>query len=515
MYHTPPGKNGGNYTMARREKEFSMKKVSWFLVAMTLLAVIGVPNLAAQNAVLTSAIDAADGIFDGFDAVPTLSTESRYSAGVFGSYVDDFISVNDYDPEIGTFLFLGGFPIADGGTVETTETVVNLFGSRYALSAGFAKSFSRFYLGIYFGGNIVDAHGADSQGDITFSGDTKKASWATATWNANLAVLFGNATIGGIRLDLIMDDVTDTTTNWDGKIIGDGNGNGDYGDGAGTGVALAVSWGRPIALRGKELPIHAKLGYRFPDYVLTYPGAGDKQEDYSNAALLINAGAAYDLNDISTVEADLYLGGTFGSWRVGVLNGTTQGDFGAKLEVALANSFSPVTGVEIGLNPNLGIGFLNHDPNVTGDGSVDAYADTSFEIALGVDAGIKARLPGKFNKFTVITGAGLDIVDWQVTGVSGGDPSVKGNSQWAVTGIGWNPDTLTAVGSLGIGMVFDPNNNLSIGFGLSSLLDSLVEVDLPQMQIRAGRGLTAGGGHNLFGNLFNGAQIDLTVSYQF
>jgi hypothetical protein len=503
-----------------------MKKVIWLCVTMALLGVI--PNLAAQTGATQApqgrhALDLFDDMGD-FDAVPTLSTESRYSAGVFGSYVDDFISVNDYDPAIGTFLFLGGFPVRDGGNVDTTAVLTDAILNGYTLSAGFAKSFSKFYLGVYFGGNIVNASGTDDQGDQV----AKVRSSATATWNTRLAVLFGTDRIGGLRLDLILNDfdgttmnpITDTTTNDDGKVVSPGNG---------TGISLALSWGRAFSFREKDLPVHAKLGYRFPDYTLNYAGTGDKQETYTNAAWLINGGVSYDLNDISTVEADLYVGGTFGEWGVGDLtNRTVQGDFGVKLEAALANSISPVAGLEIGFSPNLGIGVYGQDPNVVGDNSADTYATTSFEIALGLDAGIKARLPGKFNKFTMITGAGINIFDWWVTGVTGGAPSgqkmAKGNSAWEIEGVSWNTDTLGPNNGLGIGTVFAPNDNLSVGFGISALLENLLEVDLVHMQVRPGDFFTSeqpginGGNNGPFGGLFGGAnpiQFDLTVSYRF
>jgi hypothetical protein len=442
--------------------------------------------------------------------------------------VDDFISVNDYDPAIGTFLFLGGFP-AVGGNVDTTAILTTQNDPNalipqhgYTLSAGFAKSFSKFYLGVYFGGNIVNASGTDDQGDRA----DKAGSSATANWNTRLAVLFGTEKIGGIRLDLVMNDfdgtlannsmtaIQDTTSYYDGKNIA----------GEGTGVSLAVSWGRPLVFKEKELPVHAKLGYRFPNYRLD--NDDPKQEHYDSAAWILSGGASYDLNDISTAQADLSLGGTLGQWDVGEDNASELGDFGVKLEAALANSISPVAGLEIGFTPNLGIGYYNSDPNVTGDSSRDEYAHTSFEIALGLDAGIKARLPGKFNKFTLITGAGLNIFDWTVTGVTGGAPSgqkmAKGNSAWAIEGVTWNEDTLGPNNGLGIGTVLAPNNNLSIGFGISTLLNNLLEVNLVEMTVTPGVFFTSdqpgisGGWDGPFGGLFsNGVQFDLTVSYKF
>jgi hypothetical protein len=69
------------------------------------------------------------------NAVPTISTEARYSAGRFGSYIDDFISVNDYDPAVKTFFFLGGFP--------ASSEVNNTDNPSYDLSVGLGKSLAR------------------------------------------------------------------------------------------------------------------------------------------------------------------------------------------------------------------------------------------------------------------------------------------------------------------------------------------------------------------------------------
>jgi hypothetical protein len=123
-------------------------------------------------------------------------------------------------------------------------------------------------------------------------------------------------------------------------------------------------------------------------------------------------------------------------------------------------------------------------------------------LAIGVDAGLKARLPGRFNKFSVITGVGINIFDWETSTIFS-DPR---RSNWTVNGIRWNEDTFTAKGTLGLGMVFVPINNLSVGFGLNVLVDSIVEFDLVQMQVRSGDFFTD----------FNGPLVfDLTVSYKF
>jgi hypothetical protein len=448
-----------------------MKRTVVFLLAMALLTAIGIPNLAAQT------IDP-----DAFNAVPTLSTEARYSAGLFTSDVDDFISVNDYDPEIGTFFFLGGFP-ADVSVEETSLLATSGAGGDYAISGGFAKSFSNFYLGVYLGGTIVDALG-------TKVSDPKFSS-STAAWNTKLAVLFGTSRIGGLRLDLILDGTDMTTRDDDGKVPGSS---------FGEGITVALRWGKDLSFGSRDIATHALVGFRFPDYELGGTSNskihhwGTHTTTGHPAELLLNGGIAWDLNDVSTLEADLYLGGNFGGASYGDTTDTDAGGFGALVEAALANTFEPLDGLELAVKPHLGV-------ELYGDNSQTNFSG-SFSLSIGAEAGLKARLPGRFSKFSVITGIGIDIFEWNTQTVFG-NPRI---SQWQVNGISWNEDTFTAKGTLGLGVVFVPITNLSIGFGLNTLLDAIVEFDLVQMQVRSGE---------FFTDIDDSLTFDLTVSYKF
>jgi hypothetical protein len=278
---------------------------------------------------------------------------------------------------------------------------------------------------------------------------------------------------------------------------------------------VGLSWGRSLSFNDKDLPVHLKLGYRFPDTTLDYTGLSGalKQETKKGGGWLLNGGLSYGLNDVSTLEADLFLGGTLGTSSTGGQSGKTKGDFGLKLAAALGNTFSPADGLEIGLKPNLALAVYGIDPDLSGALTVDGPAETSFEVALGLDAGIKARLPGKFNKFTMITGAGLQILDWRTVGVSGGDGNPKGYSGWELGGIAWKDETLTTASTLGVGTVFAPSDNLSIGLGLSTLLNNLVAVNLKTMEVALGSGFSGAG--NVLEGLFKNAELDLTVSFRF
>jgi hypothetical protein len=144
-----------------------MKKVMYLVTAMALLALIAAPNLAAQVPVPLKQ--------------EQVSTDSRYSAGTITSDIDDYLDVNYYDADIGTFLFLGGFPSdPDPNTNHfANESVIDLGGFTSGLSGGFAHSFKSFYLGAgVFSTEIF--------------GDNK----------TRISALLGNQAIGGIRLDI-------------------------------------------------------------------------------------------------------------------------------------------------------------------------------------------------------------------------------------------------------------------------------------------------------------------------
>jgi hypothetical protein len=477
---------------------------------MALLGVIGITTVPAQptpNPIL-------DGIsIDGFNAVRTLSTQARYTQGLFTSDVDDFINVNAYNPNIGTFFFLGASPV--GNDVITTNPITGL-------SLGFARSFSNFYLGLYFGGRMFNAEGeTDSGNGIWVAGSTAKASWATANWDISLAVLLGTQNLGAFRLDLILAG-TDHISKLDGKTVGTGGTGTNYGDRYITGnpgAIIAGTWGNDLS---DVLAAHIGLGFRFADYVLmSIPnmpsGFPSKATTYTDAVWGINGGIAYDLNTVSTLEMDLTLFGDFGTSTKPDVGPSTKepGSFGLAIDAALVNTFVPMAGLELGLKPYAGMGFLA-DPS-------DVGADINgFELVLGVDAGLKARLPGKLNKFSLVTGAGLNIFDWYTASLTDRPAPSKDVSAWRIDGIGFRAETLGPGGQLGLGLILDPNQNLSIGFGINALIDGLFVLNLQTMRITPGTffqgvgNTTAGPNTGSFlTGLFTNTAIDLTVSYKF
>jgi hypothetical protein len=464
---------------------------------MALFAAIGISNLPAQSAPLPTppghkAVDEMKK-FD-HNAVPTQSTEARYSAGIFGSYVDDFIDVNYYDSQVKNFLFLGGFPAADGQNVDQTDILTSA--PDYQLSVGLAHSFKSFYLGFYFGGQLIDAEGwSDPQGAYQPPADGNKQTGSSASSVFRTAVLLGTPALGGIRLD-----VNDRS--------------------------LGLKWGTTVK---EKIHPHVDLGITFPNYAETELAPGQTEKEWFGGDWLVGGGLYYDLNDISTLDAAFYLGGAFGPHgktttespgSSTTIKHSTNGDFGALLSAGLKNIYTPVDGISLGIKPTLDIALwgLNADEK-TGDTTTDVPSETYFELDLGIAAGISARLPKKLNKFTIISGVALNVLDWYTGYLTGGDPKAKPYSSWRADGISWDTATVGR-NSLGLGLVFAPTGNLSIGFGLNTILDNVIRINLVEMTVSPGMFFTGrqpgigGGTDGPFGGLFTGTRLDLTVSYK-
>jgi hypothetical protein len=436
----------------------------------------------------------------GFDAVQTSSTEARYSAGRFGSYIDDFVGVNDYNGQTKTFLFLGGFGGSDDNVAITDPPTVGL-------SAGFAAALKSLYLGIYFGGDLIQGEGTDD--GKTDDGTIR----SRGIWNNYIAVLVGNLPFGALRLDLIMDGDEVSTTKTDRKKTSE----------TGSGIMTALTWGNNL---GKLSP-RVSLGIQWPDHTFSKPQGPDEDattNTYEGGSLAIKAGTGYTLNDTSSLSADLIL--DFGFHEERTVNKSPDykysrnGPFLGFIDVGYSKKLALGDKLALGIKPNLTVGLKIHDPNDNDDGDkTDTAAQTTFETKIGLDAGLEFKA---FKKFTFYTGASLNIFDWVAWGVSGGDPKGGGGS-WQISGIGFEAGTPTdtfykgeSKNHLGVGLVFAPDEHLSIGCGLNALLDKFFVVDLEEMQIRAGDLWNSFRDENWLGNFWStGTTIDLTVSYTF
>ena len=78
-----------------------------------------------------------------FNAVQTESVPSRFSVQRFTSDMDDYIDTRFFDPNIGTFMFVGGH--------ANNSTPVVTF--------GFGRTIGSTYLGLYYAGSLVSGQG--------------------------------------------------------------------------------------------------------------------------------------------------------------------------------------------------------------------------------------------------------------------------------------------------------------------------------------------------------------------
>jgi hypothetical protein len=426
-----------------------------------------------------------------FDAVQTASTESRYTAGRFGSYVDDFVGVNDYNGEVKTFLFVGGF--GAGNTVNQTN-IPNV-----AMSGGFATSLSSLYLGIYYGGDLIKGQGYDD--GLSSNGTI----YSEGLWNNYIAILLGNLPFGALRLDMIMDNDTDTTTNYNGEKTG----------ATGSGIMTALTWG----MNSGNLAPHISLGIQWPDY--TFNKAGNTTtKTYSNGSLGIKGGLISTLDDTSSFSADAIIQFGFGQQSTQKdpdQKSTTNGDFLTFIDLGYSKTLAMGEKLALGVKPNLTLALKLDNPDVNNSPGtkVDAPMSTTFETKLGLDAGLQFKAT---QKFTLYTGASLNIFDWVAWGLSGGDPK-KGGGSWQIRGLEFSPESLGTYSNrsnLGFGLVYAPDEHLSIGCGLNALLDKLFVVDLQNMQVRAGTFWSSVSQNSFLGDLWStNTTIDLTVSYTF
>jgi len=479
-----------------------MKRIVFLLIAVLVIS----GSVWAQG---------VDDYFDMFNVVPTLSTEARYSAGIFSSMVDDYIDVNWYDPKIGTFFFLGGYP-SKNTSVDVTDYVTP---SPYQISFGLGRTMKNFYLGIYYGGSFVDASGDND-------GANKPTKTSDREWANSLALLIGTSAYGAFRLDIDLNTEVEKKT-YDGDIVSKER---DYAP------SFGLTWGGLPALA--YLHPYITIGIKLPEKYIYGANAGTN--NYKEATLKegslfgIQAGVSYDLDDTSSVSGDLIIGGMFGSsakgnglaMPVGIPGNGIDKDvdlktggvfaFGLKGNYKKTMDFGKVA---VGFKPKLSMGFMvDNSDDVKGDLDIDEPATFNFQLRTSIDLGLKYQVS---KKFALYTGASLQFFDWTTESYIGGDTK-DDSSGWDFNGIAWEQSSLANSGHLGFGLTFTPAENLVIGFGLNTLLDRFFKINLQDMTFKLGDNFNttdAGKDSGNIGdwalNLFRGVQFDLTVSYKF
>ena len=547
--------------------------------------------LIVSGAVWAQSIsDAPDygSVFPSLWVVPTESTEKRYSAGTFDSDVDNYLDPTAFDGQIGTFMFLGGFP-GQNGNIGATDPLTNFntggsstFGSwedndndpdtpdvwvpnfdpptKDTVSVGFAKSFGeKSYLGIYYGGTLVNAYGSQVTGN---DANIKKTAESTAVWRNNLALLFGIGSTG-FTLDLTMDNTESVTSKIDGKVVSQTVGNAP---------TVALGWGTNI---NDKLTPWVKVGFRFPDTVVTTNGASggmianpdydaakaaaandptdpnydatydpdtpeeilvpqkapDKKATVSKgAAFGLNAGVWYGLNDTSSVLADLsvavvlpdsykgdtkdllgtpgYVDATDPANPVDVpaVPGpdpyTKGGALGIDLYLKYTKALVFGENVTVKLKPNLGATFVSMS---TKDSRISDKQPSYnwFTLGAGIDIGAEYR----YDKIALYSGLGLRCFEWNTFGISGGNDKKNRPSEWTFEGLNWDSSRFGPNGSLGFGLTFTPIEGLVFGTGLN--IGALFNPILMELTPNTSHTSTSAA------QIWQNTALSITVSYKF
>jgi len=511
-----------------------MKKIVLFL----LVAVIAAGAVWGQAGTsIDTAFDisgrTATGRLGSFFVPNVVSTQSRYSAGIFTSYADDFVWFTSYDPKVGTYILLGGYPQTAADVAST-----NYQSSTTVVSFGLGKTLKAGYLGLYYRGHLLDADGTDNG----LKGDESDV-MSESTWNNGIAILYGNEKIGAIRFDIFFSpsfyehdvdgkpkstppDPTDPvgTPNNPGKTVTNP-------------PRFAFGWGKTLA---KETEFYAQLGYRFPtETVNTSLTNKDTDTIWGTSRLQLQAGiykplASKDKNTESSLSFDFLIGNIFGEKGEGDLALKDHpyvrgGQFFIEAEVGIKNTINVDDKLSVGFKPSATIGFRVDDSRSTIDGKdkFDAAKITLFEIDTGINLGVKYKAT---KKATLYTGVGFDIISFTAGGYSEGkdqkydkdntDPTKKNlavkSSAWEISGISARSETLHSGTNLGFGLTYEPSKNLEIGLGISSLLDRIVRFNVAEMRLETGlnnAGTTESGW--LFNNTLANLQFDLTIGMKF
>jgi len=482
-----------------------MKKMVFFL----LIAAVAASAVWGQTAyTVISANNRVD--IGGFFVDQTLSTENRYSAGIFSSYADDYLWFSGYDADVGTFLFLGGWP-SNGTDVDTTYDLNNNTAARYKLTFGLGKSTKYGYLGLYFNGHIVEANGSNNG----LSGSNKVVT-DTARYDNNVAILYGNKKHGAFRLDLGYNGTTYTDTYVNDKPAGAP---------AQTVTApprIAIGYGREY----KDMDVYAQLGYRFPTMTVnTDPDGSNKSTDWGDSILALQAGLEKALkssdNSQSSFTVDFLIGNVFGASSDGAVKYTRGGIFLLGADAAYKQIIKADDKLSFGFKPNATIGFFVDDSLsiIAGDTTYDSYKDIGFELGIGINVGVKYQVN---QKFALYSGLGLDLLDWRAGGyVDGKDTDGWKASAWSISGINPRSETLHnngAVNALGFGLTFTPSKTVTIGAGLNALLGRIIYFNVDKMKLQTGLNNSSGDSTELgwlSANLFGGLSFDLTISVKF
>jgi len=453
-------------------------------------------------------------MFGRFSAVKTESVESRTSFGIFGSMVDDYIGVNSYDADIGTFAFLGGF---DGDVISEEEV---------SFSLGVAKTMNFGYMAFYYGGRVVDARGTKStnfqeEGDPDGTKDTVTKR-STAQWENSLAVLLGTSNIGAFRLDFIFDLESDRRT-IEGTPVAELK---DSFQGyPANNVSIAATWGG-IDFFGFDPYI--TLGFKVP-------GGYSMERAHDVAGSIKTSELKYRQNGAIGLQTGVFHGATglFGDiaflYGLGTkyehinnstdtqvtteVKGSSAIDFA--LRVGYFNNSFDVGKFSFGVCPLVAAGFGSQSRNTTTSISpkpdpapVDQSmaSDRWFEVSGDIDLGMRFKIN---EKFALYTGTSLSLFDYASVREKGGekksgnqDETRADEKSWTFRGISWDD---TDGGNLRFGLTFTPVQGFVIGAGIDT--SSYFRANLADME-------TSLRISDMFETIFEEVKFNITASIQ-
>jgi len=457
------------------------------------LAFAGVLALSGAGTVFAGPDDYKTGGEISFSAVTSESMESIYSAGVFGSDVDDFIDVTDWRN-----LELSNYFIFLGGTNKSNS---------YPLTGGFAKMIGNKYFALFYSGNLWG-----STGTTTNSGADKEKNTTSSSGDAsnNFALLFGSGNLG-LRLDLSGNDNSKGNT-YGGKPAGTQTYSGD------TPFTMALSAGYKME---KLAPV-ASLAFQFPSYTKTYQEGDDAgkliKQTYKDAKI----GLKLETGDIGTTGLSAWLSTTGG---LGTTEKTKDPDTKVKSGTFWYNKIHGQYKKELPLGskaafavkPQLDLVYATANNKTTGDIESDPGAYNYFSVNPYIDAGFKYA---PVSKLAFYTGIRLDLLNFAAGGKSKGDDK-SFRSEWELQHFklaqyGWN-DTDFSGNLLKIGAVFTPTPALSIGMGLDGLIDNFIKIDAQSYEVTFFDGWKSDGfgfDNIIPGSVFSNMKFYLTVSYK-
>ena len=422
-------------------------------------------------------IDAAEGVG---------SVESRFSNGRFTSDVDDYKDPAFYDPNIGNFVFLGGY--GDAGVPSGK------------VSVGFGKTINeKAYMALFYAGEPVVASGDYHDPDTPGNPD-KKITNLTAVWNSRLALMFGAANMG-FRFDMILDNINEVNSTYDGKI--------DMRTVRGD-AAIGLTWGALMGFGGEKdnFAPYLSLGFVFPDVTTVSDGAHDNYATMTAGGDLLFQGAVwFGLKDNQEMFTRLTFGIHFAdSYKgdkdaIAMLYPGADKDFteggGVRLELYAeyqkALTFGDAT-VKILPNITLGLGSVSNNNTLY---NYKVASNDWFSAAVGLEVGAEY----KHGKIGLYSGLGFQIFEYVATYHVGGDNDYKNkDSHWRFEGLKWTDPN----GYLKFGVTFTPIDNMVFGAGLSG---TIPYIDPQSMVVNVP--------NDTIWNILGQTNLALTVSYKF